>query len=275
MPVKSILTWVDRTEHAQARLTAAIATAVRFDAHLSVAAVCFEPDIPVNVHAAVQALPEIDMFRERAEQEANALAAEAAARLDAEGMRGDVFPLVTTLGGLASRLGARARYVDLVVLSQQEMVSPEMATRYVFEGALFDGIAAVLVCTEGANLRPKRAMIAWDGGPAAMRAVRRALPFLAETEALEIVLVDPTAEQGRSAEDLAVMLSRYGLAAGIVRVPADNRTDAEALAQHQVESGAEFAVMGAFGHSPFREIVLGGVTRDLPGLTHCPLLLVH
>lgn len=275
MPVKSVLTWVDRSEHAHGRLSSAIAVAARFDAHLSVAAVCFEPDIPVNVHVAVQALPEIDMFRERAETEAKALAMETSKRLDAEGVRGDVFPLVTTAGGLPARIGRRARYVDLVVLSQAEMTRPEMVARYVFEGALFDGIAAVLVCGEGANLKPQRVMIAWDGGPAAMRAVRRAHPFLADAEEFEIVLVDPSADQARSAEDLAVMLSRYGLTAGIVRVPADNRSDAEALAQHQVESGAEFAVMGAFGHSPFREIVLGGVTRDLPGLTHCPLLLVH
>lgn len=275
MPVKSVLTWVDRSEHAHGRVSAAVAVAARFDAHLSVAAVCFEPDIPVSVHAAVPVLPEVDMFRERAETEARALVAETTERLDAEGVRSDVFPLVTTLGGLPARIGRRARYVDLVVLSQADMTRPEIAARHVFEGALFDGIAAVLVCGQDAKLQPQRAMIAWDGGPAAMRAVRRAHPFLAQAKEIEIVLVDPTAEQAQSAEELAVMLSRYGLTPGIVRVPADDRTDAEALAQHQIESGAEFTVMGAFGHSPFREIVLGGVTRDLPGLTHCPLLLVH
>ena len=85
----------------------------------------------------------------------------------------------------------------------------------------------------------------------------------------------PNAEQTKSAENLAVMLSRYGLAAEIVRVASEDRTDAEALCDHQKESSAELTVAGAFGHARFREVVLGGVTHDLPGITSCPLLLVH
>jgi len=118
-------------------------------------------------------------------------------------------------------------------------------------------------------------MIAWDGSPVALRAVRRAYPFLVGTDEVEIVLVDASADQMQSAEELALMLSRYDLSTSITRVASDDRTDAEALKRHQIESGADFMVSGAYGHSRFRELLLGGVTRDLPGISTVPLFMAH
>jgi len=71
------------------------------------------------------------------------------------------------------------------------------------------------------------------------------------------------------------MLSRYDLSTSITRVASDDRTDAEALKRHQIESGADFMVSGAYGHSRFRELLLGGVTRDLPGISTVPLFMAH
>lgn len=275
MPIKSILTWVDHSEHAKARLDMAVAAAKRFDAHLSVASICFLPEIPVDIDSMAYAMPDFEAMREGARKEADSLARDAAAKIQAEAMRGDAFPLTTTAAGFAREIGQKARYVDLVVLARPDLANQESIARQVFEGALFDGAAAVLVSTADANLKPERVMIAWDGGPSVMRAVRRAHPFLEAAREIEIVLVEATAPQAKSGEDFAMMLSRYGLSGTITRVPADGRTDAEALKQHQVESGAEFVVMGAFGHSPFRETILGGVTRDFPGLAGCPVLLAH
>ena len=34
-------------------------------------------------------------------------------------------------------------------------------------------------------------------------------------------------------------------------------------------------VMGAYGHSPLREAMLGGATRDMLRLTHLPVLMAH
>ena len=78
-----------------------------------------------------------------------------------------------------------------------------------------------------------------------------------------------------SAEDLARMLSRYGLSLSITRVASDGRTDAEALSRHQVESGAELIIAGAYGHSRFRELLLGGVTRELPAIAAVPVFMAH
>jgi nucleotide-binding universal stress UspA family protein len=118
-------------------------------------------------------------------------------------------------------------------------------------------------------------MIAWDGGDAALRAVRRAYPLICEAQEIEIVTVDASEWQAASAEELAVMLSRHGLFASIYQVQSLELTAAEALARRQVETGCDLTVLGGYAHSRFREAVFGGVTRELPARSRTPLFMAH
>lgn len=277
MPVKSILTYMDGSSGAEDQMAHAIDVARRFDAHLSVAALGFEPELPVETYAVMSDLPIRAELSERALSEAREIAEKATRRLEVEGLRGDTFPLVATPSGMALRFGRHARYVDLVVLGKPTGDEYYQVPQRAFEGAVFNGDAAVLVCPGAPELAPRRVMIGWDGSPPILRAVRRAYPLLAGagTGEVDIVLVDGAADQVLTAEDLAVMLSRYGLSPNVSRVESDDRSDAEALVRHQVETGADFMICGAYGHSWFRELLLGGVTRDLPALTNVPLFMAH
>lgn len=275
MPIKTILTYRNGFPSSETQMEAAISAARRFDAHLSVATIGYEPEMPFDAYGSLSGVEMDAELRARAEEDATALASEVTALLASEGIRGDAFPLVTTPSGLARDFGRHARYTDLVVLSRPTGDGNHHALTRTFEGALFHGDAAVLVCPEEPNLRPGRGMIAWDGGPAALRSIRRAYPVMEGLTDLDIVLVDAGAEQMHSAEDLARMLSRYGLSLSITRVASDERTDAEALSRHQVESGAELIIAGAYGHSRFRELLLGGVTRDLPAIAAVPVFMAH
>jgi nucleotide-binding universal stress UspA family protein len=118
-------------------------------------------------------------------------------------------------------------------------------------------------------------MIAWDGGKEALRAARRAFPLMSSTTEVEIVTVDASDWQAASAEDLAQMLSRHDLSVSIHNAVARDSSDAETLAQRQLETGADLTVMGGYAHSRFREAVFGGVTEDLPSVSHTPLLMAH
>jgi nucleotide-binding universal stress UspA family protein len=44
---------------------------------------------------------------------------------------------------------------------------------------------------------------------------------------------------------------------------------------HASDSGADFLVMGGFGHSRLREFVLGGVTRSILDTMTVPALMAH
>lgn len=275
MPVKSILTYWNGSPSSEKRISAAVAAAQQFDAHLSIAAIGYAPEIVGDVPYGYGGLEVREKLNAHAEEDAANLVVEATERLKIESLRGEAFPLVTTPAELALKFGRRARYADLVVLAQPLGDDYSQGAKSAFEGALFHGDAAVLICTETVNLNPKRVMIAWDGSPVALRAVRRAYPFLVSIDEIEIVLVDASADQVHSAEELALMLSRYDLPTSIARVASDDTTDAEALKRHQIERGAEFMISGAYGHSRFRELLLGGVTRDLPGISAVPLFMAH
>ena len=55
--------------------------------------------------------------------------------------------------------------------------------------------------------------------------------------------------------------------------PADNVS--EALLSYAVQSGADYLVMGAYGHSRLREFMLGGATREMLGSMTVPVLMAH
>ena len=275
MPLKSILTYWNGSPNSEKQISGAIAAAQQFDAHLSIAAIGYAPEIVGDVPYGYGGLEVREKLNAHAEEDAAKLVVEATERLKIESLRGDAFPLVTTPAELALKFGRRARYADLVVLAQPLGDDYYQGAKRAFEGALFHGDAAVLICTETLNLNPKRVMISWDGSPVALRAVRRAYPFLVGIDEVEIVLVDASADHMHSAEELALMLSRYDLPTSIARVASDDMTDAEALKRHQIESGAELMISGAYGHSRFRELLLGGVTRDLPGIAAVPLFMAR
>jgi nucleotide-binding universal stress UspA family protein len=73
----------------------------------------------------------------------------------------------------------------------------------------------------------------------------------------------------------AEYLSRHGIDCDMVeRAPLDGSVE-EALL-HAIETrGAGYLVMGAYGHSRLKEMVLGGTTRGMLANTPVPLLLAH
>jgi nucleotide-binding universal stress UspA family protein len=50
---------------------------------------------------------------------------------------------------------------------------------------------------------------------------------------------------------------------------------ADVLLRHVRDTGAGLVVMGAYGHSRFREAIIGGATRHMLEQTEVPVLLAH
>ena len=123
----------------------------------------------------------------------------------------------------------------------------------------------------------KKAIVAWDGGSSAARAVRDALPLLADAEMVEVVSVlgekDIAAEA--SGADIARHLARYCREVSVNVSPVRDDGVAATLFAHGILTRADLMVMGGYGHSRLREFVLGGVTRDTLASTDIPTLLSH
>ena len=74
--------------------------------------------------------------------------------------------------------------------------------------------------------------------------------------------------------DVAAYLARHGIK---VQVTArDTPSNAgDALLAHAADRESDMIVMGAFGHSRFRELVFGGATRSALSESTLPLWMAH
>ncbi|MBL8642871.1 MAG: universal stress protein [Rhodospirillaceae bacterium] len=118
-----------------------------------------------------------------------------------------------------------------------------------------------------------RSAIAWNGSVEAMRAVRGALPILQLGAGADIIQVGdaPAAD----AEILVTYLRKHDLKSKVLRLKDKKRKTGELILSTAVDFGCSVLVMGAYSHSPMRELVLGGVTRYMFENTTIPLIVAH
>ena len=115
------------------------------------------------------------------------------------------------------------------------------------------------------------AMIAWNGSPEASNALRSCVPLLAAASRVTLVTAGADDEECTAARAIAY-LALHGISAKHDPFEKSDASVADILTEAAASRGAGYIVMGAYGHSRFREAVLGGVTRSM--LEHCPLPLL-
>jgi nucleotide-binding universal stress UspA family protein len=254
----------------------AVALSCMLDAHLTGVAFAYDPVIAPSVMG-VESTTYVDVQRDENEQRA-AAAQQAFDRLAAEaGAAVQSHVLSASAGGGADQFGRLARRFDLsVVMQPQPNVSA--AEDLIVEAALFQsGSPAVVVpYVQKGAVRLDRMMVCWDGGPAAARAIRDAMPLLIRAKAVELVTV--TGEEGKHdtvpGADMPSHLARHGIKAALKRIVA--REDVQStLLSYAADSAADFLVMGGYSHSRLREFLLGGVTRHMLESMTLPCLMSH
>lgn len=130
------------------------------------------------------------------------------------------------------------------------------------------------------SLDLRSALVAWKDTPEARRAVADALPMLRKAKDVSVVEI-PEGEEDRSAAlvrvtDVVAWLARHGIsAAARVSETGRNGNAAGHLDEVAGELGAGLIVAGAYGHSRFRELILGGVTQHLINQSARCVLLSH
>jgi nucleotide-binding universal stress UspA family protein len=116
--------------------------------------------------------------------------------------------------------------------------------------------------TEFLNL--KTVLVAWKDTREARRAVVDALPLLHRAHEVNVLeVIDGNADQSQArhrVDDVAAWLGRHNITAFGQVMHASN--DADQIDKIW-QTAADIVVAGAYGHSRFREWVLGGVTRNL------------
>jgi nucleotide-binding universal stress UspA family protein len=172
-------------------------------------------------------------------------------------------------------LQVSARYADLLVIGQRD--PDELPAYWPGEIVLAAGRPVLVVPYVGRFERlGERVLIAWNASREAARAVSDALPILQRARSVEVVAFDVqgSAHGPQPGADIALYLARQGVKPTAAVQNAGIDVGAQILSR-AADCGADLIVMGAYGHSRARELVLGGATRTLLESMTVPVLMSH
>ncbi len=279
MAYKSLLTIMTETQGAQATLAQLAALAEAQDGHAEALCLGVDRSQTGYYYAGANALI-LQETLSRANAEADELLAFAKEYLRKTGARWSAESGVAQIADIGRHVAHRARFSDLVVLPHPYGEDRGAEAEPIIEAAMFEGHAPVLVVPNTARPMsvPKRIMIAWNESIEAMRAVRRALPFLKAADVARIVVIDPP-RHGPDRSDpggmLSQMLARHGVKCEIEVLSKTMTRVSDILNRHAMDTESDMIVMGAYGHSRFREAILGGATRNMLEQSAVPVFLAH
>lgn len=149
--------------------------------------------------------------------------------------------------------------------------------RAVAEALLFQsGGPLVLFGPKDAPVHLDVVAVAWDGQRAASRALRDALPVLAEAQ--RVILLTSSDDKPIAETSVAAAISflaRHGVVARHEQAARGERQIGDALQESAIARGAGLLVMGGYGHNRIREFVLGGATRNILSDIRLPIFMSH
>jgi nucleotide-binding universal stress UspA family protein len=132
----------------------------------------------------------------------------------------------------------------------------------------------VLVATGEVFVAPQRFVIAFDGSPTARKTVETVAssPLLAGLPVLLAMAGVETTHARRQLGEACQLLAAAGFSAQAEQVPGEPEQVLPALVKAQ---GAALLVMGAYGHSRIRQLIIGSTTTTLPRLSDTPVLILR
>jgi len=277
MALKDLLVHVDSGKAAAGRIDAALRLSTDHQAHLTGLYILRRENI-VPGYIEAQIPGEVIEAQKKAEAERAAKAEEGfTSAADRAGVSSE-WRCVD--GALAPTLSLHARYVDMVIMGQADKSDPFSITEYEVEHAILDvGRPALVIPYVGAaKTFGKRVMVAWDGSREAMRAIHEALPLLERADEVHVLSVDTGGTAGHGdvpGADISLHLARHNIKVEASSTPAREISVGDTLLSRAADKSIDLIVMGAYGHSRYRELVLGGVTRRLLQSMTVPTLMSH
>lgn len=279
MSYKSIVVHLDTSQAVHSRLDVALSIAKRFDGYVTGFFTAYRPEPGSFYVLAASAEYYVEFDHRRREQQG------ALERLfRAEILRLKVDGEWQSSTEYANRCVPRvARLSDLAIVGQYNPDDPEsfVAGQFIENLVLSSGRPVLVVPYAGEfpNIG-SHVLIAWDGSREATRALHDAVPFFSRAKQVTILTINALNGEPPSSRlpgsDIAAVVSRY--CANVVTQEVEGVDDVpigETILSRGADVGADLLVMGCYGHSRWREIVLGGTTRSILKSMTIPVLMSH
>jgi len=173
----------------------------------------------------------------------------------------------------------RALTCDLMVLGQRnprEAAGFDVPGDFVEAVMLGSGKPALVVPFSGrVSPSPEKVLVAWRATRESARALSTALPLLQSAREVHLVASADGGDDESSTSNLRDYLHLHGVGKTHDHEALDDRHAGEALLALAAQIGAGLVVMGAYGHSRARELVLGGATRTVLESARVPVWMTH
>ncbi|MDJ1006432.1 MAG: universal stress protein [Paracoccaceae bacterium] len=269
--------------HDAAADRAAVETAAAFaetaNGHLD--AICLGIDrVELGTHfAGANAIAVQEAFQ-IAREEAETTFRAVEALLDGRPFGWDAQGYAIQIGAVGQTVASKAQFADLIVIPKPYGDGRGAVDVAIAEAALFGTRSPVLVVPPDHDhgLKVDTVVLAWNDSPEALSAIRGAMPIIEKAAAVNIVIIDPPSHGAHRSDPggaLAEALSRKGVRPDISVLARTMPKISDVLLRHLSDVSGDLLVMGAYGHSRFREAIFGGATRDLLEASEIPVLMAH
>ncbi|MGB5557972.1 MAG: universal stress protein [Paracoccaceae bacterium] len=279
MAFKTITTVVTDMDLHRSVLDAAADVAAHEKGHLEVFCLGIDYTQPGFYYAGAGAMA---MQSTLAEAEERALSLETAVKehLSKRDISWGANALAAQSAGLGPFLSQYMRFSDLVVLGQPYGSGRGQESEAIVESSLFDAGAPVMVMPDGVGFPKKinRIVVAWNESREALAAIHRAMPLLIAADIVNIAIIDPPTHSSTRSDPggaLSQMLARHDVHVEISVLAKTMPRVSDVIARHVQDENADILVMGAYGHSRFRESILGGATRNMLQMSKVPIFMAH
>lgn len=280
MSYKTILVHCDAGRSLEARLDQAVALAEQHQAHL------------IGLHVRLPFQPPVyddgsfamDLFYKDHET-AVATSEASASQAFAKALKGSSIRSEwrSVDGHATALLALHTRYADLTIVGQTD---PEPSTGLPLPSDLPESVA--LATGRGTLVVPYvgvprtiggNVLLCWNASRESARAATEALPLLKAASTTTVLIIEPrSTAEGHGAEpgtDVATWLSRHGVKVTVQRDIAADADVGSVILSRAMDQGSDLIVMGIYGHSRLRELVLGGASRTMLANMKIPVLMAH
>ncbi len=288
MTYKTILVPLGGGDNDRAALKGALSVARDFDAHVTALFVTLDPRDAVPLLGEGMSGAMVDDIMRAAEGESISHRAAARAHFDQAVQEAgvelrDVPSGVETpsavwrevVGRVEDVVPAEGRLADLIVFAHTTLDADTQGYATMETALLGSGRPVLLVPKAVPAEIGRTVAVAWNGKIESARAVAAALPFLRGADRVHALTAETSATQAAAGRRIADYLAWQGVNAELTILKPAAEPVGETITRKAGALGADLLVMGGYGHSRMREMILGGVTRYVLNHAGLPVLMAH
>jgi nucleotide-binding universal stress UspA family protein len=178
------------------------------------------------------------------------------------------------VANLPHDLAVRARVADITFMAKPQPDAPGYEIDLIAEIIFQSGGPVLIVDDDAMTKFPETVFVAWNGGREAARALGASIPILKQAQHVFVATIGEPEWACEPPETVAAYLKLHGVHATALHLKRDKNAEVDFLELAKIRE-ADLIVMGAYSHSRWREVVLGGFTRHMLHHSAIPLLMAH